>query len=223
MSNSNTSTNTSPTPTNTSNTNNVDPDKYVYVSKRHYERKQKIENDKLGALGASLTRPGPIGIMLIYIFDAIVEVIARFLVYFSSFAFAGFDYIMVYTFGTFNGIFPNENANGMVFRYRFFRYIINILLPPLGVFFSKGIYGWFNIFICFILTYVSYVLGIIYCFIITANNRYADLYEETEFKAIKGRNSNYQNEKPGDYWAFLTVLILILLLLFVFFMAVKYI
>ncbi len=229
MSNSASNTPITTQPSNTSNTNKEsqnppeDPDKYVYVSSRHYNRKKNIEDDKLAALGASLTRPGPLGIIVIYIFDAIVEAIARFLVYFSSFAFAGFDYVMAYTFGNFNGIFPNADKNGVVFRYRFFRYIINILIPPMGVFFSKGLYGWFNVFICLILTYVSYILGIIYCFVITANNRYADLYEELEYKKLKSNNENYNNNKPGDYWAFITVLILILLLLSIFIMAVKYI
>ena len=137
-----------------------DPSEYIYVSSKHYERKLRVENDST-SLAGSITQPGPIGAFMIYLFDTVVEFFARILVYLFSFVGTGYDYVMAYTFGTFNGILPNANKNGILISYRFFRYIINIFLPPVGIYLSKGLYGWFNILICFMLTYMHYVLGII--------------------------------------------------------------
>lgn len=35
--------------------------------------------------------------------------------------------------------------HGTIFNYIYLRYLVTILFPPLGVFISKGIYGWVNI------------------------------------------------------------------------------
>jgi uncharacterized membrane protein YqaE (UPF0057 family) len=182
-----------------------DPSNYIYVSKKHYERKLRVENDST-SLAGSITQPGPIGAFMIYLFDVVIEFFARILVYFFSFIGTGYDYVMAYTFGTFNGILPTANKNGILISYRFFRYIINIFLPPVGIFLSKGLYGWFNVIICFLLTYMHYVAGIIYCFIITANNRYADLYEKNEVDTIRKQNELYKNNGAGDLYALVGVI-----------------
>lgn len=190
------------------NDNNEDPSNYIYVSKAHYDRKLRIENDS-NSIGNMLSQPGPVGSLMIYILDILIEFVVKLLVYFFTFLDTGFNYIMAYTFGTFSGILPNANKNGILVSYRFMRYIINILLPPVGVFLSKGLYGWFNVFICFILTYMHYVLGIIYCFIVTANNRYADLYEKTEINKIQKENELYKNPGKGNLYAFISVFVII--------------
>jgi len=65
---------------------------------------------------------------------------------------------------------------------------MTLLLPPVGVFMSKGLYGFFSIFVCVILTYINYVAGIVYAIVVTMNNRYADQYEEKQYKELKLRN-----------------------------------
>jgi uncharacterized membrane protein YqaE (UPF0057 family) len=163
---------------------NENPGDYIYVSKKHYERKVKVENDGT-SIGHLLKNPGPVGVFMIYLFDTVIEFVTRISVYMFTFIGTGFNYVMAYTFGTFDGILPSSvtDSGGIRISYRFMRYIINLFLPPVGVFLSKGFYGWFNIFICFILTYIHYLLGIIYCFVITSSNRYSDLYERTELAA----------------------------------------
>jgi len=72
----------------------------------------------------------------------------------------------------------------MMFSYKTFRYIITLVLPPVGVFLGKGLFGWFNILVCLVLCYVNYAAGIIYAFLITADNRYADRYERIDIKRV---------------------------------------
>jgi len=201
------------TNTNT-NIDTSDPSEYIYVSKKHYDRKYRVENDSSSLLN-NISNPGPVGALMIYIFDVIIEFIARIMVYMFTFVGTGFDYILAYTFGTFNGFFPSGNKNGIVVSYKFLRYIINIFLPPVGIYLSKGLYGWFNVIICFVLTYVHYVLGIIYCFIVTANNRYADLYEKTELKQLDEQVRPYKKPEPGDHNALYAIVFIIALLILI--------
>ena len=55
--------------------------------------------------------------------------------------------------------------------------------------------GWFNILICLILTYINYLLGIIYAVLITADNRYADRFEREDIKRVR----RLQNRDSNDY------------------------
>jgi len=72
----------------------------------------------------------------------------------------------------------------VVIRYSYFRYLITLLVPPLGIFMSKGIYGWVNILISFLLMYLYYPIAIFYGLIITINSYYADLYETVSIKEV---------------------------------------
>lgn len=200
-----------------------DASKYIYVSTRHYKRKLQVEKDVNSHLTGSITKPGPIGAFMIYIFDIVIEFMARFIISVFSFVETGFNFIMAYTFGNFSGLFPNVDKYGTLISYRFFRYIVNILLPPIGVFLAKGLYGWFNIFICFIITYVHYVAGIIYCFVITSHNRYADLYEKTEYEKIAKINENYKNKGKGDIFALLIIVGLIVIFIGLIIAFLKYV
>jgi uncharacterized membrane protein YqaE (UPF0057 family) len=78
----------------------------------------------------------------------------------------------------------------VVIRYNFIRYLITIILPPMGIFMSKGLYGWVNILLSMMLMYISYPIGIIYGMIISFNSYYSDYYQNiTEAEIKKGRNS----------------------------------
>ena len=61
-------------------------------------------------------------------------------------------------------------------------------MPPFGVLLSKGLYGWFNILVCVIITYINFIAGIVYAFVITSRNRYADQYEEREIAIALDKN-----------------------------------
>jgi uncharacterized membrane protein YqaE (UPF0057 family) len=78
------------------------------------------------------------------------------------------------------------------------------LMPPMGIFLSKGLYGWFSIIICSIITYLNFIAGIIYAFVITSRNRYADQYEEYQVKLATVKNPQEIPDK--DSKAFLTTL-----------------
>jgi uncharacterized membrane protein YqaE (UPF0057 family) len=41
-----------------------------------------------------------------------------------------------------------------------------IICPPIGVFMDVGLTGWFNIFICMLLTLMFYVPGLVYALLI---------------------------------------------------------
>ena len=51
-------------------------------------------------------------------------------------------------------------------------------MPPIGIFMSKGLYGWVNILLSIMLMYISYPIGIIYGMLISFNSYYSDYYRE---------------------------------------------
>ena len=72
----------------------------------------------------------------------------------------------------------------LVIKYIYVRYLITLLVPPLGIFMSKGLYGWVNILISLLLMYIYYPLGVIYGLLLCVNSYYADLYEKTTYNEI---------------------------------------
>lgn len=66
----------------------------------------------------------------------------------------------------------------LIIRYNFIRYLITIIMPPIGIFMSKGLYGWVNILLSIMLMYISYPIGIIYGMLISFNSYYSDYYRE---------------------------------------------
>lgn len=165
-----------------------DPNDYVFVSKRHYNRKQNIINKQNSNITSIIGRPGPIAGIIVYLFDAFINLLARLLVYLLRITNYGYSIFDNYIWGNFDGVLPNTIIGGKVLSYRYMRYIMTVLLPPVGVFMGKGLYGFFNIFVCLIITYINYIAGIVYAIVITMNNRYADQYEEKQYKELKERN-----------------------------------
>ena len=114
---------------------------------------------------------------------------------------------------------------GSVYNYVYLRYLITILVPPLGIFFSKGILGWVNILISILFCYINYFLGIGYALVITYNSKYADLYEEKQTESIKRIKYSlskdekiYLDENKGE----LIVMFIFLLIFIGLFMLVIY-
>lgn len=195
-----------------------DPDKYLLVSKKHWSRKQNIQNgnDKLGGV---VGRPGPITGIVITILDGITTLIIKFIVYIFSISSYAFDWVNNMTFGNFKGILPTSLGKGKVISMKFARYIMTVLMPPMGVFLNKGLYGWFNVIVCSIITYINFIAGIIYAFVITSRNRYADQYEE--YMIGEALKDNPQDQPEADYTAFFTLIGFIGLIGLIIFVFIK--
>lgn len=163
------------------------PNDYIYVSNKHWNRKQEVikGDDQLSKM---VGRPGPITGTILKLFDIVVTLVLRLLFNLLTISQYSFNWVNNIIFGNFTGIIPTSLSEGKVIKMKFFRYIMTVILPPFGVFLSKGLYGWFNIFICMIITYVNFIAGIVYAFVITNHNRYADQYEDHEFSKASALN-----------------------------------
>lgn len=197
-----------------------DPSNYIYVATMNYNRKLEVENGQISGVASALNHIGPLGGLLISIFDIIVGLVASAIVNMFRISTYAFDWLMGLAFGGYSGMIPIDGKKGTLITYKFMRYIIMTLYPPLGIFLNKGIYAWFNIFLAFLLCYVHYILGIIYAFVICSTNRYADLYERTLINGYYA--ANQPTPVPGDptdYTAFyysVTVFLIVVIFIFLF-------
>jgi uncharacterized membrane protein YqaE (UPF0057 family) len=193
------------------NINAEDPDDYMFVSKKNWARKQQIQSGEADQLTNLVGRPGPITGIILSIIDAITTLFIKFMLLLLQITGIAFDWVNNLIFGNFSGIIPNSIKKGKVISLKWFRYAITVLLPPFGVFLNKGLYGWFNILICILLTYINYLVGIIYAFVITMRNRYADQYEDEEM--MKALAANPHSESNADINAFLGSIVFTVIML----------
>lgn len=182
--------------TDTLNVEATDPDDYIFVSKKNWLRKKKIQDGEADQLTKLVGRPGPITGIILSAVDAVTTLFIKFMLLMLQISTIAFDWVNNLIFGNFNGIIPNEVKKGKVISLKWFRYAMTVLMPPFGVFLSKGIYGWFNILVCLILTYINYLVGIIYAIVITMRNRYADQYEDNAM--IQALAANPPSEAQAD-------------------------
>jgi uncharacterized membrane protein YqaE (UPF0057 family) len=106
---------------------------------------------------------------------------------------------------------------GLIIRYTFIRYLITILVPPLGIFMSKGLSGWVNILLSIAFMYISYPLGILYGVLLTYNSYYADLYHYTKEREIKTILKETEQEGLNDTRFIFVFLVMIMVGLMIFF------
>lgn len=165
-----------------------DPDDYIFVSNKNYYRKQQVQNGDGNILQQAIGRPGPITGIVLSAVDAITGFIIRFSLLILQISSLAFDFTYNLIFGNFNGIIPSSLKKGKVVSMKWFRYAMTVMMPPFGVFLNKGIYGWFNILVCILLTYMNYLVGIIYAIVITMRNRYADQYEDKQMEIAIANN-----------------------------------
>lgn len=158
--------------------------KYDYSNTPAYRRKLKREKRKRAKKAGLLLGQGPITMFLIYMLDFVIKLIARMGELVLDFTSLGFGSVYDLFYGSYDGFIPNSEKFGSMISFKPIRMFITLLIPPVGVFLSKGLYGMFNVIICFILTYIHIIFGIIYAFVITYRNRYADRYEEMEYKRL---------------------------------------
>jgi uncharacterized membrane protein YqaE (UPF0057 family) len=174
--------------TDTLNVAAVDPNDYMFVSKKNWARKRQIQDGDADQLTKLVGRPGPITGIILSIVDAITTLFIKFVLLLLQISTIAFDWVMNLIFGNFSAIIPNAIKKGKVISLKWFRYAMTIMMPPFGVFLSKGVYGWFNILVCGVITYIHFLLGIIYAFVITMRNRYADQYEDNAIMQALAKN-----------------------------------
>lgn len=153
-----------------------DPNDYNYVSVKNWVRKQRILSggDKLGNI---VGRPGPISGFALGTIDVIITLIVKICVNVFIIAQYAFDWMYNMIFGLFNGIIPSSIVGGTVISMRYVRYFVTAVMPPFGIFAAKGIYGWFSVIVCIVITYINFLAGMVYAFVVTSRNRYSDQYE----------------------------------------------
>lgn len=175
-----------------------DPDDYIFVSKKNWARKKNIQDGDADKLTQLVGRPGPLTGIILSIVDALTTLFIKFIVLLLQISTIAFDWVNNLIFGNFNGIIPSSIKKGKVISLKWFRYAMTVLMPPFGVFLSKGLYGWFNILVCIVLTYINYIVGIIYAFVITMRNRYADQYEDQEMRKALAANPPQQQSADAN-------------------------
>jgi len=192
-----------------------DPNDYTYVSLKNWQRKTNVVNgtDNMANI---IGRPGPITGIVLTLVDMVVTLVLKLVFNLFSICTHGFNWIYNLIFGNFNGILPNSITGGSVISLKFFRYTMTLLMPPFGVMLSKGLYGWFNILICMVITYINFIAGVIYAFVITARNRYSDQYETVELTKALNKNEELINVlvDPGAFMGTIGFLLLIGIFLF---------
>ena len=154
--------------------------KYDYSNTPAYRRKLKREKLKQEKAGALLTQQGPITALLVGILDFFLDIFLNLFEMIVNFGQYGFSFVINNIYGTDAQLIPNNEKFGTAVSLKYVRFFITLFIPPLGVFINKGLYGWFNVLLCFLLTYIHFILGAVYAFVITFRNRYADRYERVE-------------------------------------------
>lgn len=187
-----------------------DPDDYIFVSNKNYFRKQQVQNGNGNILQQAIGRPGIITGLVLSIIDMLMNFIIRFSLLLLQISSLAYDFTYNLIFGNFNGIIPSALKKGKVISMKWFRYAITVMMPPFGVFLNKGIYGWFNILVCMILTYIHYLIGIVYAIVITMRNRYADQYEDKQMEVALANNPPL--EAQADINALVGSLVFVLIL-----------
>lgn len=158
--------------------------KYDYTNTAAYRRKMKREKLKDAKKVGALQMSGPLSLLIIGIVDFVFQLIGSMISLVMDFSSGGFRLVYDTIYDTGTDIIPNSEKFGQAFSMKPMRIILAVLIPPVAVVLSKGLYGWFNIVLCFILTYISFPLGVIYALVVTYKNRYADRYEEVEGRRI---------------------------------------
>lgn len=207
---------------------------FDYTNTPAYRRMKKRERAKKAKRAGALTQQGPLTVILIGIVDWFIGLAQSLFELIWTFSGSGFTSIQDMIYGPDGAdIIPNTEKFGQSFSMRPFRLFITIFIPPVGVFISKGLYGWFNVLLCFALTWVHFVLGAIYALVITHRNRYADRYENMEgarLQLIKeyvrsctgeGNKITDMDNDPAALILSVTFFVLFILLLWVLFKSAR--
>jgi len=165
-------------------------------SQKHLDRRKRVQEKQNSFLTKDIKeKSGILAMTILYFWDSIIELIFR--VFFATVDIGkySYNYMYSYIFGNYEGLIPSIKKNGTLVTFRPLRYVITVLVPPLAVFMSKGLFGWFNVLICLFLCYINYFVGIIYAFIVTMNSRYSDRYEKRNIEKKEANLNRTENNK----------------------------
>lgn len=174
----------------------------------------KLEMRKKDSKTGLISGRGPVGLVIAKIIDVALMVVKKIFewIWFSV-TLPTFNFVWNLMFSEFHGVFAGKDKDGDCYNSSVLRYVITILLPPMGVFMSKGLSGWPSIGICSVLTLFHMFPGIIYAFIVTYDNRYADRYQQKELERIeKAKKERGVNADSAKY-SFVGLVISVSLLL----------
>jgi len=151
-------------------------------SNRFTNRLQNRIQEKKDKRGRILAGSGPIGKVMIYFVEVIVieKLLKGTYNLFIDTLESCFLYVQRTFFSDFKGFLAGKlkTKNGTCFEYTFFRYFMTLMLPPIGVFLSRGISAWYNILICGLLCFVKYFPGLVYALIVMHNAPYSKRYQQ---------------------------------------------
>jgi uncharacterized membrane protein YqaE (UPF0057 family) len=151
-------------------------------SNRFTNRLNSRAKDRKDKRGRILSGTGPIGKIMIYFIEEILieNIIKRIYNLFIDTLTSCFNFVQNTFFSDFKGFLAGKlkSKNGTCFEYTFFRYFMTLMLPPMGVFLSRGISSWYNILICGLLCFIKYFPGLIYALIVMQNAPYSKRYQE---------------------------------------------
>ena len=198
-----------------------DNEKYIPAK----ERKARIENERNIEVQQMMQGEGPFGHLVVGILDWIVD---------SLFKMS--NGLLELTKDAFNLVAVDKNieifpSNGYTdekyyISYGYLRYFVTLATPPVGVFMSKGLSGWFNILITVMFCYVNYFLGIIYAFLLSYNSKYANAYakkQEENRKDNEGISETSDDATPTNKATIIFFIILACIFIFILFYLIVYV
>ena len=190
----------------------------------YMDRKAKSAQIRKDKVNKILSGSGPLAIVMIRVIDYLLGLIIDFFSLFSDIVSDGYEIAYDSTLGNFEGILGSEKY-GICFDYKALRYVLTILTPPVGVFMGKGLRGWFSLVLSLLICTINYPLGILYAFIVTSKNRYADRFEKMDkFRVWKVREEIRKEGKstPQDMSFFFGVALMIFIFALPIYLIIKY-
>ena len=160
-------------------------------------RLNKNKNQKKKQKERLISGNGPLAQIMIYFIQVIIINSLKFLYnHFVNILTDCFNWVQEQFFSDFKGFLAGKlkENNGIHFEYTFFRYFITLMLPPMGVFLSRGISAWFNIVICGLLCFIKYFPGLIYALVIIQNAPYAERYKKMKREKLAKKHPKKTKE-----------------------------
>ena len=149
---------------------------------RFIDRLSKKDKDKEDKKKRIISGSGPLAQFIIFFLQNILyeKILKGLYNQFISVMDDAFTFVQNTFFSDFKGLLagklkPNK---GICFEYTFFRYFMTLMLPPMGIFLSRGISGWYNIIICGLLCFIKYFPGLVYALIVMQSAPYSKRYQE---------------------------------------------
>ena len=163
--------------------NNTHENMRIEGYKRAQARKKRMHNKRINLVGDG----GIITKTIVGIAEWIILLVWKIINHIFKMFRDIVHYVYDLFFGSFNGIFNGADVT-TCYSYKYLRYICTVFAPPIGIFFSKGVYGWFNILICWIITMINFIAGIVYAFVIMRNDNYASRFERVQLSKQCNKN-----------------------------------